>query len=124
MVIVTSPTSSTIILSRPTGPRLLLTMLAILEAANTFCVRTVWPLDLWPCRTRAACAVDILATLKLKLNFSTELSPATKLTLTINITIFVITNRAFGQLASWPECLWISVMMTGFFLSLSVKTPA
>ena len=43
--------------------------------------------------------MDILATLKLKLNFSTELSPATKLTLTKNITIFVITNRAFGQLA-------------------------
>ena len=40
LVMVTSPTSSTIILSRPTGPRLLLTMFAMDEAAITFCVLT------------------------------------------------------------------------------------
>merc|ERR1719516_154522 len=60
LVIVTSPTSSTIILSRPTGPRLLLTMLAMLEAAITFCVLTSCPLFLSPAKVKADPSDDIV----------------------------------------------------------------
>ena len=50
MVMVTSPMSSTSILSSPTGPRLVLTMLAMEEAARTFCVLTSEPVFLSPGR--------------------------------------------------------------------------
>ena len=63
LVMVTSPTSSTIILSKPTGPRLDLTMLAMLEAAITFWVLTSCPDFLSPARVNDAPNVDILSVL-------------------------------------------------------------
>lgn len=48
LVMRTSPMSSTSILSRPTGPREVLTMLEMARAAVTLVVRTSWPVSRVP----------------------------------------------------------------------------
>ncbi len=73
LVMVTSPMSSTNILSSPTGPREDLTMLATEEAASTFCVLTSPPVFLSPWMVSAGATVVMVNNCS-KIDFGKEKS--------------------------------------------------